>query len=272
MGGSVDYLALDDPIARVIQYGDYVSDGYNCGYNTSDSIQEVIDYLKGIHSVSPGMKIGLNYNFPNRRYEGIGPYWGPSWLPFYNITDYKNVTDELFAMVASEGERIDFIHVDSGYDFSMGTASIPYTDFDPRSVDWMKRIVDLERQVKSYHARFGILVNGDGMFQSNYLFKNSSLAYLNAYEAKGGSPDDFILESYGSYPDKLLPDTVSNTFMNTAAGVINWAKGNCSGADTSGDGKVDMTELTTFIGKWTADSHDVTIKEIIEAIGLWKKG
>jgi hypothetical protein len=33
-----------------------------------------------------------------------------------------------------------------------------------------------------------------------------------------------------------------------------------------------MTELTAFIDRWKLNNQDVTIRELIEAIGLWKKG
>jgi len=43
-------------------------------------------------------------------------------------------------------------------------------------------------------------------------------------------------------------------------------------SDSTCDGCVDMNELTTFIGRWYISNADVTLKEIIEAIGLWKRG
>jgi len=38
------------------------------------------------------------------------------------------------------------------------------------------------------------------------------------------------------------------------------------------DGCVEDFELTTFIDKWKVNSSDVTLRELIEAIGLWKSG
>jgi hypothetical protein len=35
---------------------------------------------------------------------------------------------------------------------------------------------------------------------------------------------------------------------------------------------VDTTELTAFIDRWKINNQDVTLKELIEAIGLLKKG
>jgi hypothetical protein len=38
------------------------------------------------------------------------------------------------------------------------------------------------------------------------------------------------------------------------------------------DGCVSMSELTAFITRWKLSNVDVTLKELMEAIGLWKKG
>jgi len=43
-------------------------------------------------------------------------------------------------------------------------------------------------------------------------------------------------------------------------------------SDSSCDGCVDTTELSTFIGRWNVNNQDVTLKELMEAIGFWKKG
>jgi len=43
-------------------------------------------------------------------------------------------------------------------------------------------------------------------------------------------------------------------------------------ADTSQNGCVDGIELSAFIGRWKADSSDPTLKELMEAIGMWKRG
>jgi len=43
-------------------------------------------------------------------------------------------------------------------------------------------------------------------------------------------------------------------------------------SDTDQDGCVSISELATFIGRWYANSSDPTIKELMEAIGLWKRG
>ena len=46
----------------------------------------------------------------------------------------------------------------------------------------------------------------------------------------------------------------------------------CHPSDSDCDGCVSGTELSAFIGLWYLDSSNPTLKELIEAIGLWKRG
>jgi len=46
----------------------------------------------------------------------------------------------------------------------------------------------------------------------------------------------------------------------------------CHKSDTNKDGCVSNTELFAFIDLWKVDSSNPTLKELIEAIGLWKRG
>jgi len=43
-------------------------------------------------------------------------------------------------------------------------------------------------------------------------------------------------------------------------------------SDTDCNSCVDTTELSAFIDRWKVNNQDVTLKELIEAIGLWKRG
>jgi len=43
-------------------------------------------------------------------------------------------------------------------------------------------------------------------------------------------------------------------------------------ADVNGDGCVSQPELFAFIDRWKVNNQDVTLKELIEAIGLYKRG
>lgn len=46
----------------------------------------------------------------------------------------------------------------------------------------------------------------------------------------------------------------------------------CHKPDTNCNSCIEMPELTAFIDRWKISNQDVTLRELIEAIGLWKKG
>jgi hypothetical protein len=48
--------------------------------------------------------------------------------------------------------------------------------------------------------------------------------------------------------------------------------GACHRADTNHDGCISIQELHSFISLWKTDSTEYTIRELIGAIGLWKRG
>jgi hypothetical protein len=43
-------------------------------------------------------------------------------------------------------------------------------------------------------------------------------------------------------------------------------------SDSDCSGCVSISELNTYIGSWYTNSSDVTLKELMEAIGFWKRG
>jgi hypothetical protein len=62
--------------------------------------------------------------------------------------------------------------------------------------------------------------------------------------------------------------TYGNGFSTVAFEVMN----SYNKADLNQDGCVDNDELTAFITRWYMSSTDVTLKELMEAIGWWKRG
>ncbi|MCX6814650.1 MAG: hypothetical protein NTY20_03310 [Candidatus Aenigmarchaeota archaeon] len=84
---------------------------------------------------------------------------------------------------------------------------------------------------------------------------------------------------------QAIPDCINNsqiTFLclcggsNYSAGYCcrnTWQSNSCfHRADTSQNNCIEMSELNAFIDKWKINNLDVTLKDLIEAIGLWKKG
>jgi hypothetical protein len=43
-------------------------------------------------------------------------------------------------------------------------------------------------------------------------------------------------------------------------------------ADTTQDCQIDMNELTAYITRWKLNNLDVTINQMMDAVGKWKAG
>jgi len=74
--------------------------------------------------------------------------------------------------------------------------------------------------------------------------------------------------------DGLIDDVrVYNRALSSQEILSLYQSGTCiHKSDTDCDGCVDNPELFAFIDRWKLSNVDVTLKEIIEAIGLWKRG
>jgi len=76
------------------------------------------------------------------------------------------------------------------------------------------------------------------------------------------------------YLNATLDDIrIYNRALNQSEIQALYQSGSCvHKSDSTCDGCVDMSELTAFIDLWKVDSSNPTLKELIEAIGLWKRG
>jgi len=74
--------------------------------------------------------------------------------------------------------------------------------------------------------------------------------------------------------DGLIDDVrIYSRALNQSEILSLYQSGSCiHESDSSCDGCVDTTELSTFIDRWKVSNQDVTLKELMEAIGFWKRG
>ncbi|MCB0333321.1 MAG: hypothetical protein KDD55_07465 [Bdellovibrionales bacterium] len=207
-GGKVTWLGMDGPLSRTITHGRKD----NCGFSLQTAVHEVVDYMKAIHSVHPEIKIGWIINAPNWSYERT-----PSYHPAANFGDLKRAIDALVLEIKRSGEKLEFIHIDHPYEYAIGTFPAPRR---AEGVDWISRIRSIEKQIKRHQIRFGLIFNAAGGKRARNAppfdeeFSKRTLAYINLYRKRGGTPDTVILESWYKWPSHLIPENTPYTFMH----------------------------------------------------------
>ncbi len=215
--GPPDYLVLDGPIRRLAHpqgHGhNFKPDSDVKGFERPEEVAaEIAGYMRTWQAKYPKVQFILLTNFPNWGWKGGMAYWG-SGPEGQFFGDYYVWLKGVLHYLEAQGLTPAGIRADSPYEHTKGTYNIYGTPWpvpikDPATIDWMARLLDLERFVHRQHLRFGLIVNSDkGGNTSSEAFCRRSLAYLDWYLASGGKADRYIVQSWYKYPDKEGPET-----------------------------------------------------------------
>ncbi len=213
VGGKVNYYSMDGPIRRTI--GGYFKD--NCGWTLDQSVANLILYMKTFHAVHPETKFGIIVNFPNWPYKGTVSYAGKKEP---EVIEYDRVLDEIVEQLNASGEKIYYVHADNPYDYAIEDVWTN-KEVKEKKIDWVKRILDLEKQVKKHDLKFGLIYNSmRGGNTSDQLFANDTKKYVKLYAERGGKVDDAIIESWFSYPKNITPKEKPHSFLNLVSKIF----------------------------------------------------
>ncbi len=219
--GKLDYLALDNPIARVLQ-GPF-GNALGCEFTLHDAIQALIMYMQDIHGGTggyqghPDIKIGMLIAFPNVTYQGIPPTQDPN-IYNYNGIPYEDVLSQAVNDIRAAGETLWFLHADSPYNYVVNQAVDSQT--------YINRLVALQNQARSLNLRFGVIfntaidVNPSDYRISDQAYVDQTKEYIQRFQAAGGNPDDFVIESWFETPYYTYPENAQNSFMNLVLQVV----------------------------------------------------
>jgi alpha-tubulin suppressor-like RCC1 family protein len=212
-GGEVSYLSLGGfGMARILENTNPNGEGPRNGCSFPEDIAEatLAKFMKYIHEgVShhgiflrghPEIKMGLILAMPNIWYGGEPPY-NPYQddTPSVGGTDFGAVLQRIVNKVkeAAYGETLWFLHLDGGYDLSIGHWS---------------RMGALRNQCSGLNLRFGVMFFADqGTDDATYC--NQTLNYVRDVKQNVGEPDTYLIETYYR-PSFDFPETTPNTFMN----------------------------------------------------------
>jgi hypothetical protein len=213
-GGTIDYLDMDGPIRRMLY-----PFGVEEGYHTVDSAcDELVDCMQLWRQYIPNIKFCVLTNFPNWGWKGEPAYNNLGFSPgSMGWGDYYEVIQKIIQKTNAAGIPINSVTVDNPYDYAIGEHSSNQLGIIA-GVDWMGRIYDLEKYAESQNLEFNLIFNSErGGNTSNQLFYEESLDFITQYHAIGGTPARYIMESWYTYPDAVLPEDTDYTMTNLTA-------------------------------------------------------
>jgi alpha-tubulin suppressor-like RCC1 family protein len=213
-GGQVDYLALGGHgIGRITENTNPNGEGPRNGCSFPETVAEdtLASFMKYIHEgvthhgVSfrgrPEIKMGLILAMPNIWYQNTPPYNPyPDDTPSIGGTDFGTVLQRMVDRVKLHGETLWFLHLDGGYEFSIGHWS---------------RMAALRNQSGALNLRFGVMLfaNQDPNSPDDATYCSRTLDYVRDVKQYVGEPDNYLIETYWR-PSRDFPETTPNTFMN----------------------------------------------------------
>ena len=177
-GGSVRYIALDEPVA-----GGAVNDAKDaCDWPLERTARQVADFVRGIHAVYPSIIIGDIEPWPYVSTEMLA-----RWLDAYE---------------EAAGSPLPFLHLD--------------LEWPILGADWPARARAVAQDARSHGTRFGLIYNG-GRETTDAAWLAAAHEHLLPYELDGGPPDDVIFQSWYEKPDRTLPEAGPSTFTHLIA-------------------------------------------------------
>jgi hypothetical protein len=218
LGGRVRFFDVDGPIRHMIHP---VLSGP--GFPTIErAAQEFTRYMLGIHRERPQIEFFALTNFPNWGYRGDISYWGNAgW------GDYFTALEAIIRNAQRAGAPLRGITVDNPYDYAIGEVRPPVA-YDSKKMDWIARILDIERYVHQHHLEFNLICNSQrGGETSADLFCKETLDFIDLYRKRGGRPDRYIIQSWYTHPTRaeIVPENKPGTFTWLVKEVIRRVKG-----------------------------------------------
>lgn len=247
-GIDIDYLNFDHPLLRAMyELENY--DGDLPVISHEEAVGYLIEVMKLWREILPDVQFNFITNFANHSWKKY-----PAYTKGYTDSKYGdgNAYDDFIAVTkAADDAGIPFyaVIVDNPYDYA--EADNPSNqDFDPASVDWYARILDIEKETKKLGLKFGIFFNCEtcGMHGSEGEYYKHTMEYINKYTKRGGDPDIYFIQSWYDNPEKTFPETKEYTQSYITAAVIRQVKEGIK-ADLS---KLDFSPKKLSMAKsWT---------------------
>ena len=149
-GGTVHFLDMDGPVRRLLATGSHRSDfGKRYEWQGFTEIQPCADqlmiFMAVVRQEYPAIQCFALTNFPNWGFKGGLSYHG-RYENRQDWGDYFDVVSTIVPRAKAEKLPLVAVTVDNPYDYAIGER-FSVTLKDPGQVNWMQRMIDLERYV-----------------------------------------------------------------------------------------------------------------------------
>jgi hypothetical protein len=191
----------------------------------------------------------------------------------------SNVTISVWIYPRSWGNYNEFAKKDGNYILRRGRST---GDYDNAALIWFNgtQVLSLKSasspSLNAWHHIVGVVQNNapyklyiDGADSGSASGITSTAARnLNNILQIGGATNEFFngtLDDVRIYNYALNGSEILSLYQSSPSCIHKSELPLC-------DGCVEETELLAFIARWKINSSDPTLKELMEAIGLWKRG
>jgi len=217
-GGKIDYIIFDGPIRRLL-YGNIpknisenngvlVSGHFNENrgpFSYEEAADEILSSMAEWRKEYPEIEFILGCNFPNWGWKGQQDYHkrqadGMNW------GDYWEVVQVVMNKVQSTATSFNAMIIDFPYNYAVGEKSSPTPGNDPTAIDWIARILEMEEYVKGLGLEFHLYTNTEEQ-ESNIVYSEGTLKYVDLYRQRGGAPDGWNVKSWYDVPTNFGPES-----------------------------------------------------------------
>lgn len=185
LGGTVDYISMDEPLIRGHRLRDLGGGRVGCHYAIADVARRVRRNVEAIRAVFPDIRIGSTEAI-NTRFTGAGPGWGDAireWAEAFHAETGKPLA---FTMVAVE----------------------------PREPGWEPSLRNWIRHAERLRIPTGVIYVGAGGMSDQAWTANAIQFFTTMERTAGIHPQVVGIMSWNQWPQFNLPETRPGTLTN----------------------------------------------------------
>lgn len=177
--GRIDYVAFDSPVA--FGHFNILNKETACRYTIDELVRNIAPQIQILKTAFPGIKFG-DVEPVNNHTAG----WLNAYLGF--AREFERQT----------GESLSFLQADF----------IWYDNWKPQLVEWRRRLHEAG-------ISYGVIFDGSAIDKSDVEWTNHAIERYRTVTGKRDTrPDDFIFQTWHSYPTRFLPENERGTLTS----------------------------------------------------------